>query len=170
MADFRRSVLGLFQQGVDAVNNAVMHVSTVTRNKMDELSLQNQRRELMETLANTVYTQWQQGETYPESLTSILKQIKEVNDQLDTLAKQAEKPAEEPVTDAAKEPVAEAADETEKPEVTVEPAQEAEVPAPVKEEEPVPTIEVKEETPAWLETPVTEAPQITVQEEAPSEE
>ena len=159
MADFRRSVLGLFQQGVDAVNNAVMHVSTATRNKMDELTLQNQRKELMENLANTVYTQWQQGETYPESLTGILEQIKDVNDQLEALSKQEEKPAEEQKD----------ADDAEKPEEVVEAAQEAATPA--KEDEPIPTIEVKEEASAWPETPVkADAPQITVPEETTPEE
>lgn len=90
MADFRRSVLGLFQQGVDAVNSAVTHVSNATRNKMDEIALQNQRKELLEKLANTVYEQWQQGASYPESITDILEQIKAMNEQIDTVARQQE--------------------------------------------------------------------------------
>lgn len=157
MADLRRSVLGMFQQGVDAVSNAVIHVSNATRNKMDELTLQNQRRELLENLANTVYALWEQGETYPDSLTGILEQLKDVNGQLAAVCKPPEK----------------AADEAVKQEVA-EPAQGSEVPE--KEDEVVPSIEVQEEVadeevPTWPEPPVhNDVPQILVQEEQESEE
>lgn len=161
MTDFRRSVLGLFQQCVDAVNNAVMHVSNVTRNKMDEIALQNQRKELLENLANTVYEQWQQGEKYPESLTSILEQIKALNEQIDTIAKRDEKAADDIVKQAEKD-----VGDIEMP-GNVEPVQGYETPE--MPDEVIPTIEVKAEemgAPVWPETPVmSDAPQITVQEE-----
>lgn len=161
MTDFRRSVLGLFQQCVDAVNNAVMHVSNATRNKMDEIALQNQRKDLLENLANTVYEQWQQGETYPESLTSILEQIKALNEQIDTIAKRDEKAADDIVKQAEKD-----VGDIEMP-GNVEPVQEYETPE--MPDEVIPTIEVKAEemgAPVWPETPVmSDAPQITVQEE-----
>lgn len=166
MTDFRRSVLGLFQQCVDAVNNAVMHVSNVTRNKMDEIALQNQRKDLLENLANTVYEQWQQGEKYPEPLTSILEQIKALNEQIDTIAKRDEKAADDIVKQAEKD-----VGDIEMP-GNVEPVQEYETPE--MPDEVIPTIEVKAEemgAPVWPETPVMgDAPQITVQEEDEPEE
>ena len=98
MADIRRSVLEIFQQGMDTVNSAVNHVTNATRTKMDELTLQNRRKELLGTLAEVVYAQWQQGAQMPESLTEMLTEIGEVDAQLANIAsqKQAEAAQKEP--------------------------------------------------------------------------
>ena len=187
MADFRRSMLGLFQQSVDAVNNAVMHVSNATRNKMDEIALQNQRKELLENLANTIYEQWLQGETYPESITGILEQLKAMNEQIDTLAKQEEKTAEEILKQTEKaaddlfKQTGKAADsllkQAEKVAAdldlaeTVEPVQERKA---SETPDVAPAIKVEaeeEEVPVWPEAPVMgEAPKITVEDESEPEE
>lgn len=151
MADIRRSVLELFQQGMDAVNSAVNHVTTATRSKMDELTLQNQRKELMNSVANVVYEQWQQGLQLPEVLTDALAKLRDVDDQLATMAKQPENP--EANDDAAAEADQQDADT-----------------APVQEEEPVPTLHVEQDAPTWPEMPFQseepgEVPTIRVEED-----
>lgn len=157
MADFRRSMLGLFQQGMDAVNSAVNHVTNATRSKMDELTLQNKRKELLDALAGAVYELWQKGETLPAALTDTLDQLKDVNEQLDAIARQAEKAR------AAKEEQGESVPQE------ADSAQSAE--SADKDEEKVPTIDVKEaESSVWPDPPVQSAmPHITVQDEDASE-
>lgn len=150
MADFRRSMLGLFQQGMDAVNSAVNHVTNATRSKMDELALQTQRKELLDALATHVFDLWKKGETLPASLTDTLRQLQDVVDQLDAIANEKAKMAAESHQQV---PTAQ----------QTEPAEE--------QEEPVPTLEVKEEdVPNWPDPPVQSAvPQIDVQEETAEE-
>lgn len=144
MADLRRSVLELFQQGMDAVNTAVNHVTNATRSKMDELTLQNQRKELLDALANTVYEQWQQGLDLPEALTDKLVKLKEVDEQLAALTSKQDDPApaasEQPETEA---PEASAAqpEQTDDLSVPTIPRTEADA-ADAVEKTPVPTINV----------------------------
>lgn len=90
MGDIRRSVRDLFLQGVEAVNNAANHVANATRSKVDEMNLRNRRRELMETLAGTIYEQWQQGLELPEKLTETLEQIRDIEEQLADMESQQE--------------------------------------------------------------------------------
>ena len=128
MADLRRSVLEIFQQGMDAVNSAVNHVTVATRAKMDELTLQNRRKELLVTLAEAIYAQWQQGAQMPEALTETLTELGEVDAQLASIANQ--KQAEADQKDSASD----------------EQATEAADPQPEQDDDPiVPTLDVKEE-------------------------
>lgn len=135
MADIRRSMRELFLQGVEVVNNAANHVATATRSKVDELNLRNRRKELLDTLANTLYEQWQQGLELPAVMTETLEQIRGIDAQLKELDAQPDKP--EPETSA---------DEPETvPTIVVEeqqgePAAEADMPA----EAEVPTIQIDE--------------------------
>lgn len=147
MADIRRSVRDLFLQGVEAVNNAATHVANATRSKVDELNLRNQRKELVEKLANDLAEQWRLGLELPAVLTGTLEQIRDIDAQLAEAAAQPEPRAEEPAA----------------PEADPQP------------EAPAPTIVVEEEAPMAPEVPaVPDKPDIsevpTLQVDEPKEE
>lgn len=107
MADIRRSMRDLFLQGVEVVNNAANHVATATRSKVDELNLRNRRKELLDTLANALYEQWQQGLELPASMTETLEQIHAIDEQLKEMEAQPEKPQAEPAEAKPEAPAAE---------------------------------------------------------------
>ena len=136
MADLRRSVRDLFLQGVEAVNNAANHVANATRSKVDELNLRNRRKELLDQLAAALYEQWKDGLDLPEALTSMLEELRDIDEQL-------EEPESQP------EPTEPAAEEEEEAVPTIEVDAEAEETTPTAapqwpDEKDVPHIEVAE--------------------------
>ena len=137
MADLRRSVRDLFLQGVEAVNNAANHVATATRSKVDELNLRNRRKEVLDSLANTLYVYWMQGLELPEALTEKLRELQGIDEQLAAFERQVEK--------------AESAQESEEETVPSMEGEEAEVEAepvdePVAQEVPTLNVQEPEET------------------------
>lgn len=153
MADILRSIRDLFLQGVEVVNNAATHVANATRSKVDELNLRNQRKELVEKLANDLAEQWRLGLELPTVLIGTLEQIRDIDAQLAEAAAQPEPCAEEPAA----------------PEADPQPG------ANPQPEAPAPTIVVEEEVPAAPEAPampekpdVSEVP--TLQVDEPKEE
>ena len=90
MADLRRSVRDLFLQGVEVVNNAANHVANATRSKVDELNLRNRRKELLDRLAVALYEQWKDGLELPEALTTLLEELRGIDEQLAEIESQPE--------------------------------------------------------------------------------
>ena len=95
MADIRRSVRELFLKGVEAVNTAAGHVADATRSKVDELNLQNRRKELMDALAVAVYEQWLAGCDVPQALHDKLVELKSIDEQLAALTEKREEAPQE---------------------------------------------------------------------------
>lgn len=96
MADIRRSMLELFQQGVDVVNRVMTRVTNSTMSKMDELALRNQRKELVTAISSDVYEQWRKGEKFSDELTQMLKQLSDIDDQLLAIEKRKYETVKEP--------------------------------------------------------------------------
>lgn len=79
MADIGKSVREFLLQSVKAVNSAANSVASTTRYKVDELNLQNRRKELLSAASDLAYTLWKGGEPLPESLASILEKVASVD-------------------------------------------------------------------------------------------
>ena len=91
----------LWIRGMKAVGNTAASIANNTRYKVDEVTLQNRRREVMSDLANKAYALWLKGEPFPEPMSRMLEELKQIDEQLNDM--RAEKYAS-----AQKQPQAEA--------------------------------------------------------------
>jgi len=94
MSDIGKSVREFLLQGVKAVNSAANSVASTTRYKVDELNLQNRRKELLSAASDLAYTLWKGGEALPESLGSILEKVAAVDADLASMRETRKQEAE----------------------------------------------------------------------------
>jgi len=94
MADIGKSVREFLLQSVKAVNSAANTVATTTRYKVDELNLQNRRKELLNSVSELAYALYKHGETMPESLAAILEKIVKVDEDLSAMREERKQEAE----------------------------------------------------------------------------
>lgn len=94
MADIGKSVREFLLQSVKAVNSAANSVASTTRYKVDELNLQNRRKELLSAASDLAYTLWKNGEALPESLASILEKVASVDADLASMRETRKQEAE----------------------------------------------------------------------------
>ena len=66
--DLREKFKTLWIRGMKAVGNTAASIANNTRYKVDEVTLQNRRREVMSDLANKAYALWLKGEPFPEQI------------------------------------------------------------------------------------------------------
>lgn len=99
--DLREKFKTLWIRGMKAVGNTAASIANNTRYKVDEVTLQNRRREVMSDLANKAYALWLKGEPFPEPMSRMLEELKQIDEQLNDM--RAEKYAS-----AQKQPPAEA--------------------------------------------------------------
>ena len=84
----------LWIKGMNTIGNTAAHIADNTRHKVDELTIQNRRREVRTDVASTVYALWLKGETFPETVTKMLVELKQLDDQLNDLRAEKYAPAE----------------------------------------------------------------------------
>ena len=84
----------LWIKGMNTIGNTAAHIADNTRHKVDELTIQNRRREVRTDVASTVYALWLKGETFPETDTKMLVELKQLDDQLNDLRAEKYAPAE----------------------------------------------------------------------------
>ena len=82
MADIGKSVRNLLINGVKAVNSAANTIANTTRQKVDELNLQSDRKELMDQVAETAYKLWKDGAQLPEAIGTLMQEIAVIDDEL----------------------------------------------------------------------------------------
>ena len=51
--------------------------------RVDEVTIQNRRREVLGDLANKAYALWLKGERFPESMTKMLGELKQLDEHTD---------------------------------------------------------------------------------------
>ena len=68
-----------------AIGNTAASIANNTRYKVDEVTIQNRRREVLGDLANKAYALWLKGETFPESMTRMLEELKQLDEQLNDI-------------------------------------------------------------------------------------
>lgn len=83
--DFRERTKALWIRGMKAVGNTAANIANNTRYKVDEVTIQNRRREVFNDLAHKTYTLWLKGESFPESMEKMLAELKQLDEQLNDM-------------------------------------------------------------------------------------
>lgn len=85
MADFKETLMGLWNESVKAVNSAAKTVAGATRYKMDELDAVSRRREAITELGEKVYELYQAGVTMPDEVQTLLAEMRALDENLDQM-------------------------------------------------------------------------------------
>ena len=77
----------IWLKGMKAVGNTAASIANNTRYKVDEVTIQNRRREVLNDLAHKVYALWLKGEgdMFPEPVTRMLEELKQLDEQLNDM-------------------------------------------------------------------------------------
>ena len=75
----------LWIKSMKTVGNAAASIANNTKYKVDEMTLQNRRRELAGDLSSTLYALWMKGEKFPAELTKMLEELQELDDRLNDM-------------------------------------------------------------------------------------
>ena len=128
MADIFDSLKKTWLKGMEAVSNTASSIAANTKQKVNELTWENRRREILADFGMMAYDLWQKGESFPQPLADLLEELSRLDEELNELKAQRysnveeEAPAPEEESSA---PVMEVPEEA--------PLQEDEVPVPVME-------------------------------------
>ena len=94
----REKVKLLWIRGMKTIGNTATNIANNTKFKVDEMTLQNRRRELSGDLSSTVYSMWMKGPEFPPEVTKLLEELQELDDRLNDM--RAEKYAQGRNTEA----------------------------------------------------------------------
>ncbi len=83
--DMRDRFKSLWIRGMKAVGNTAASIANNTRYKVDEVTIQNRRREVLGDLARKAYALWLKGETFPEEMNRMLEELKTLDEQLNDM-------------------------------------------------------------------------------------
>ena len=83
--NFRDSAKALWLKGMKAVGNTAASIANNTRYKVDEVTIQNRRREVLNDLAHKAYALWLKGEKLPEPMCRMLEELKQLDEQLNDI-------------------------------------------------------------------------------------
>ena len=75
----------LWIRGMKAVGNTAANIANNTRYKVDEVTIQNRRREVLNDLAHKTYALWLKGEEFPESMSKMLEELKRLDEQMNDI-------------------------------------------------------------------------------------
>lgn len=121
MAQFGNKVKLAVLKGMEAIGQGASNLASNAQQRLQELNLDNQRRELLNAFPLKAYELWQKGESLPQPLEEMLKELKDVDERLNLIRAQRFAKLEEKKQQNA-EPSPEGASEDEA--VTEEPAEE----------------------------------------------
>ncbi len=130
MADFSSVVKGAVAKSIEAIGNAANTLANTTKNKVDEMNLNEKRREKLAEFTTCAYEGWKKGLPLPKELDVLLSEVAEIDQQLEQLrgdraGVKAEEPAA-PTIQVEPERPAEVSDDTvpvvPMPEITAEEA------------------------------------------------
>lgn len=85
MADLKKNLKSAWIKSMEAIGNTASNIASNTRFKVDEMNLQNRRREILSDFGAKAYALWLKGETFPESLTHQLEELQQLDNQLNDL-------------------------------------------------------------------------------------
>ena len=115
--DIREKCKSLWIKGMKAVGNTAASIANNTRYKVDEVTIQNRRREVLNDLAHKAYALWLKGEEFPESMSRMLEELQKLDEQLNDMRAEkyasSNKQARQPVRNSS--PEDEAAEEEDEP-------------------------------------------------------
>ena len=117
--DMRERAKSLWLKGMKAIGNTAASIANNTRYKVDEVTIQNRRREVMNDLAVKAYALWLKGEPFPEQMEKMLDELKTLDEQLNDM--RAEKYASSNRTPQAETDASDTDAEEEEPEEPEDP-------------------------------------------------
>jgi len=85
LADLKKNLKSVWMKSMEAIGNTASNIASNTRYKVDEMNLQNRRREILNDFGAKAYALWLKGETFPESLSKQLEELQRVDNQLNDL-------------------------------------------------------------------------------------
>lgn len=83
--NLRDRAKSLWLSGMKAVGNTAASIASNTRYKVDEVTLQNRRREVLGDLAVKAYALWLKGEAFPEEMDKMLRELNKLDEQLNDM-------------------------------------------------------------------------------------
>ena len=83
--DIREKAKSLWIKGMKAIGNTAANIANNTRYKVDEVTIQNRRREVLNDLAHNAYALWLKGEAFPEQMDKLLNELKRLDEQLNDI-------------------------------------------------------------------------------------
>ena len=83
--NIRDSAKALWIKGMKAVGNTAASIANNTRYKVDEVTIQNRRREVLNDLAHKADALWLKGEKLPEPMCRMLEELKKLDEQLNDI-------------------------------------------------------------------------------------
>ena len=132
MAQFGNKVKLTILKGMEAIGQGASNLASNAQQRLQELNMENQRRELLNAFPLKAYELWQKGESLPQPLEEMLIELKDVDERLNLIRAQRFAKVEE---------------KKQNPETASEETEDAgEAPADVPEEAPVSEPEAGEET------------------------
>lgn len=83
--NIRDGFKSLWIKGMKAVSNTAASIANNTRYKVDEVTIQNRRREVLNDLAHKAYALWLKGESFPEPMSRMLEELEKLDEQLNDM-------------------------------------------------------------------------------------
>ena len=83
--DIRDKAKAIWIKGMKAVGNTAASIANNTRYKVDEVTIQNRRREVLNDLAHKAYALWLKGESFPDQMEKLLNEMKKLDEQLNDM-------------------------------------------------------------------------------------
>ena len=81
----RDKAKSLWIKSMKAIGNTAANIANSTRYKVDEVTIQNRRREVLKDLAEKSYSLWLKGEEFPEAMEKMLIELKQLDEQLNDM-------------------------------------------------------------------------------------
>ena len=88
MAQFGNKVKLAVLKGMEAIGQGASNLASNAQQRLQELNLDNQRRELLNAFPLKAYELWQKGESLPQPLEEMLKELKDVDERLNLIRAQ----------------------------------------------------------------------------------
>ena len=82
---FRGKAKQVWLKGMQAVGNMAASIANNTKYKVDEVTIQNRRREVMNDLAVKTYALWLKGIELPDELERMLNELQDLDNQLNDM-------------------------------------------------------------------------------------
>ncbi len=127
-ADFGENVKTAILKGIEAIGKGAASLAEGAHKKLDEMELENRRREILNEIPQCVNELFEQGIELPGRLGQLLEELANVDERLSAMRPAPQAPVKEPEVEVQEAPAeAEASVETEEtpmPQPEPEPAEE----------------------------------------------
>lgn len=88
MADIFNSLKKTWLKGMEVVSNTASNIAVNTKQKVNEMNLENRRREILADFGIIAYEIWQKGEVFPAPLAQQLEELSRLDEELNALKAQ----------------------------------------------------------------------------------